>query len=129
MIEKVLNPVLELGGKAVAKVSEIIVKEGAKQGAKIAAHVASYLMVIVIAACLTSNYKDKASAKLNKKHDKETAEKLTKQFQQEIENLKKEIAELKKGKDLAKKEAEERFRNGVIEICKKYGISPDGIVK
>ncbi len=65
MIEKILNPMVEFGGKALIKGGEVLAKEGIKQGAKIAAKIASYLIVSIISACLTSNYKDKVNKKLN----------------------------------------------------------------
>ena len=70
----------------------------------------SYLITI----WLTSRYKDKVHKELLDKHDEETANRLTEQFNIEVEKLKKEIVELKKELNITKEEAESRFREGVI---------------
>lgn len=125
MLEQIMKPVADAGMKVITKGGAFLAKEGVKQGTKIAAVIVSHLIAIIVTMILTSNYKDKAFEELLKKHDKETAEKLTEQFKSEIDALKKEIAKLK----LDKKEMIRRFKEGVENICRKYGIDPKVVLK
>ena len=85
----------------------------------------SYVIVIIITSMLTSKWKDKIFAEFLKKHDKEMAEKLTKQFKSDMDDLKRQIAALK----LDKEETKKRFKEGVITLCEKYGIDPNEVLK
>lgn len=107
------------------KLAEIAAKDGVKNCAKIAGLIMSYVMVAVFASILTSKWKDNVYKEYLKKHDKQTAEKLTKQFKSEVDALKKDIAKLKQEKEQAKKQ----FRDRIIVLCKKYGVSPDLVLK
>lgn len=74
-------------------------EKGAEIGGKIMALMISYLITI----WLTSRYKDNVHKELLDKHDEETANRLTEQFNIEVEKLKKEIMELKKELNITKK--------------------------
>ena len=125
MVEKMLEPVVDAGAKVLAKCGSYLAKESVKHGAKIAARIASYVVTIILTVILTSNWKDKVNDELNKKHDRETAEKLSAQFQTEMDQAKKEIAGLK----LSKKETEKILKEKIRIICEKFGIDPDIIFK
>ena len=129
MIEKIMEPVAKAGAKAAAKCAEVVSKECVEKGAEIAGVIATWAMTMLLSIWLTSRYKDNVHKELLDKHDEETANRLTEQFNIEVEKLKKEIVELKKELNITKEEAESRFREGVISICKKFGISPDSVLK
>lgn len=112
-----------------AKCAEVVSKECVKKGAEIAGVIATWAMTMLLSIWLTSRYKDNVHKELLDKHVEETANRLTEQFNIEVEKLKKEIVELKKELNITKEEAESRFREGVIGICKKFGISPDSVLK
>ena len=118
MIEKIMEPA--------AKCAEVVSKECVKKGAEIAGKIMALMISYLITIWLTSRYKDNVHKELLDKHDEETANRLTEQFNIEV---KKEIMELKKELNITKEEAESRFREGVIGICKKFGISPDSVLK
>ena len=128
MIEKIMEPVAKAGAKAAAKCAEVVSKECVKKGAEIAGVIATWAMTMLLSIWLTSRYKNNVHKELLDKHDEETANRLTEQFNIEVEKLKKEIVEMKK-LNITKEEAESRFREGVISICKKIGISPDSVLK
>ena len=121
MIEKIMEPA--------AKFAEVFSKECVKKGAEIGGKIMALMISYLITIWLTSRYKDNVHKELLDKHDEETANRLTEQFNIEVEKLKKEIMELKKELNITKEEAESRFREGVIGICKKFGISPDSVLK
>lgn len=121
MIEKIMEPA--------AKCAEVVSKECVKKGAEIGGKIMALMISYLITIWLTSRYKDNVHKELLDKHDEETANRLTEQFNIEVEKLKKEIVELKKKLNITKEEAESRFREGVIGICKKFGISPDSVLK
>ena len=121
MIEKIMEPA--------AKCAEVVSKECVKKGAEIAGKIMALMISYLITIWLTSRYKDNVHKELLDKHDEETANRLTEQFNIEVEKLKKEIMEFKKELNITKEEAESRFREGVIGICKKFGISPDSVLK
>ena len=112
-----------------AKCAEVVSKECVKKGAEIAGKIMALMISYLITIWFTSRYKDNVHKELLDKHDEETANRLTEQFNIEVEKLKKEIMELKKELNITKEEAESRFREGVIGICKKFGISPDSVLK
>lgn len=125
MIEKVLEPVVNAGKQMLSKAGGVLANESVKQGAKIGGIIMSHIIVAFLSIMLTSKWKDKVFAEFLKRHDKEMAEKLSEQFKSEMSDLKKQIADLK----LDKEEAKKRFRDGVIALCEKYGIDPNGILK
>lgn len=129
MIEKIIEPVAKAGAKAAAKCAEVVSKECVKKGAEIGGKIMVLMISYLITIWLTSRYKDNVHKELLDKHDEETANRLTEQFNIEVEKLKKEIVELKTELNITKEEAESRFREGVISICKKFGISPDSVLK
>ena len=129
MIEKIMEPVAKAGAKAAAKCAEVVSKECVKKGAEIGGKIMVLMISYLITIWLTSRYKDNVHNELLDKHDEETANRLTEQFNIEVEKLKKEIVELKTELNITKEEAESRFREGVISICKKFGISPDSVLK
>lgn len=106
MNPQILNNALSTIGKAVAK-----------NGPKIA----KYVVVAVIGALIGSKYKDKVYKKLIKKHDKETAERLSKEFDQKLEVIKKEY----KDKDIKLNELKQK----ISDLCREYGIAPKNVVK
>ena len=65
---------------------------------------------------LTSKKKDKVYKELMKKHDAETAERLTKQFQQKYDDLVR-----KYGKAASE---QQKLREAVINLCREFGIDP-----
>ena len=125
MLEKIFEPVAKAGVKVLSEGGKILAKEGVRQGAKIGGIIISHIIAIILTIILTSKYKDKVYKELCKKHDKETAERLTEQFQSEINALKKEIAQLK----IEKKEVEQKLREGIERICRKYEIDPNIVLK
>lgn len=125
MVEKMLEPVVDTGAKVLAKCGSYLAKESVKHGAKIAAKIGSYVVTIILSVILTSNWKDKVNEELNKKHDRETAEKLSSQFKADIDNAQKEISALK----LSKKETEIKLKEKIRIICEKFGIDPNVVLK
>ena len=125
MLEKIFEPVAKAGVKVLSEGGKILAKEGVRQGAKIGGIIISHIIAIILAIIRTSKYKDKVFNELRKKHDKETAERLTEQFQSDINALKKEIAQLK----IEKKEVEQKLREGIERICRKYEIDPNIVLK
>lgn len=111
MNPQILNNALEKMGKALAKNGPIIAKKVG--GAAIAA---------IIAVILTSRYKDKGYKELMKKHDKETAERLSKEWSHKLDALKKEYKD-------EKIKTKEEFKQKVIELCREYGIDPKNVLK
>ena len=96
MIEKIMEPVVKAGAKAAAKCAEVVSKECVKKGAEIGGKIMALMISYLITIWLTLRYKDKVHKELLDKHDEETANRLTEQFNIEVEKLKKEIVELKK---------------------------------
>lgn len=124
MFQIIVQKVTEAGSRMLKKGGEILAKESVKRGAMIAGRIASYVIVIALTSILVSNYKDRVFKSFLKKHDKEMSTKLSTEFQNEINRLKSEIADLK----LKKKESIEKFKAGVENICKKYGIDPNEVL-
>ena len=114
MIEKIMEPA--------AKCAEVVSKECVKKGAEIAGKIMALMISYLITIWLTSRYKDNVHKELLDKHDEETANRLTEQFNIEVEKLKKEIMELKKELNITKEQAAYRFREGVKGIYKNLGI-------
>ena len=125
MIEKLIEPVVDIGKQMFIKAGGIIAKESVRKGAKYGGMFAAFVFSNIFTSVITSKWKDKVFAEFLKKHDKEMTQKLTEQFKSEMNDLKKQIADLK----LDKEETKKRFRDGVIALCEKYGIDPNGILK
>ena len=111
MNPQILNNALDKMGKVLAKYGPIIAKNVG--GAAIAA---------IIAVILTSRYKDRVYKELIKKHDKETAERISKEFNQKLEVIKKEYKD-----EIIK--TKEDFKQKVSDLCREYGINPQNVVK
>jgi hypothetical protein len=125
MIEKVLEPVVNAGRQLLLKAGGVLAKESVRKGAKFGGIFAALVFSNILTSVITSKWKDKVFDEFLKKHDKEMAQKLTEQFKSEMNDLKKQIADLK----LDKEETKKRFRDGVIALCEKFGIDPNGILK
>jgi uncharacterized membrane protein (DUF106 family) len=93
-----------------------------EKGPEIAKKVGSAVVIAVTAIILTSKYWKRVNKELMKKHDKETAERLSKEFNKKLEMLRKEYED----KHIKTKE---EFRQKVSELCREFGIDPKNIVK
>lgn len=122
MIEKFIEPVVKAGGKMIEPVVHKIGSEAIKQGAKVATYVGGLVITAIVSSILTSNYKDKAYKSLSKKHDQDTAERLSKQFDEKLKN------EKKKWKEQNIKD-KETLRQKIRIICNEFGIDPDEVLK
>lgn len=122
MIEKFIEPVVKAGGKMIEPVAHKIGSEAIKHGAKVAAYVGGLVISAIVSSILTSNYKDKAYKSLLKKHDQDTAERLSKQFDEKLKN------EKKKWKEQNIKD-KETLRQKIRIICNEFGIDPDEVLK
>lgn len=122
MIDKIIEPVLKAGSKMIEPVVQRVSTEAFKHGAKIAAYVGGLAISAIVSSILTSNYKDKAYKSLMTKHDKETAEKLTKQFDEKLNS------EKKKWKEQNIKD-KETLRQRIRNICNEFGINPNDVIK
>ena len=129
MIEKIIEPVAKVGVKAVGKCVKAITKEGVRKGAQVAGQLAAMIMTGIFSAWLTSRHKDKVFGEFLKKHDDETARRLSAQFNKELEMLKREITRLREQLQLTKEEAEAILRKRLAEICERYGLSPDDVLE
>lgn len=125
MIEKVFEPVVNAWSQLLLKAGGVLAKESVRKGAKFGGIFAALVFSNILTSVITSKWKDKVFDELLKKHDKEMAQKLTEQFKSEMNDLKKQIADLK----LDKEETKKRFRDGVNALCEKFGIDPNGILK
>lgn len=125
MIEKLLEPVKDAGKQLLIKAGGVLAKESVRKGARYGGIFATIVFSNILTSVITSKWKDKVFAEFLKKHDKELAQKLTEQFKSEMNDLKKQIEDLK----LDKKETKKRFRDGIIALCEKYGIDPNEILK
>ncbi len=125
MIEKLLEPVMDAGKQLLIKAGGVLAKESVRKGARYGGIFATIVFSNILTSVITSKWKDKVFAEFLKKHDKELAQKLTEQFKSEMNDLKKQIADLK----LDKEETKKRFRDGIIALCEKYGIDPNEILK
>jgi hypothetical protein len=85
-----------------------------EKGPEIAKKVGSAVVIAVTAIILTSKYWKRVNKELMKKHDKETAERLSKEFNKKLEMLRKEYEDsiLKQRKNLGK-----RFQNYVENLA------------
>ena len=125
MIEKLLEPVMDAGKQLLIKAGGVLAKESVRKGARYGGIFATIVFSNILTSVITSKWKDKVFAEFLKKHDKELAQKLTEQFKSDMNDLKKQIADLK----LDKEETKKRFRDGIIALCEKYGIDPNEILK
>ena len=125
MIEKLLQPVMDAGKQLLIKAGGVLAKGSVRKGARYGGIFATIVFSNILTSVITSKWKDKVFAEFLKKHDKELAQKLTEQFKSEMNDLKKQIADLK----LDKEETKKRFRDGIIALCEKYGIDPNEILK
>lgn len=125
MIEILLEPVMDAGKQLLIKAGGVLAKESVRKGARYGGIFATIVFSNILTSVITSKWKDKVFAEFLKKHDKELAQKLTEQFKSKMNDLKKQIADLK----LDKEETKKRFRDGIIALCEKYGIDPNEILK
>lgn len=102
-----------------------IAKKSLKQAKKAAPIVGTALSVSIVTAILVHNYDDKIYRELMKKHDRDTAKRMTEQFKKEIEALENEISMANKDKEQAKQMYIEKVR----DLCDKFGVNPDEVLK
>lgn len=72
----------------------------------------------LVASILTSNYKDRAYEELIKKHDRETAKRLSAEFNRKLEELEKRHSD-----------NEKKLRDSIIRLCYEMGIPPSAVLK
>jgi membrane protein insertase Oxa1/YidC/SpoIIIJ len=69
---------------------------------------------IIGGALIIGNIKDKAYQELLKKHDKETAERMAKEFEAKLEQIKEEY-----------KDNEKKMNRKMKRLCKQFGIDSE----
>ena len=69
---------------------------------------------------LTSKKKDKVYKNLMKQHDVDTAERLTKQFQEKYDELIHRYGKTAK--------EQQKLREAIIRLCKEFGIEPNEVL-
>lgn len=75
---------------------------------KIAIATAASVSLIIVTVVLVSKVKDKAHKEFVEKHDIETAERLSKSFNERVDKL--------------QKDSISKFKQGVKDLCKEYQI-------
>lgn len=112
MTEKFIAPVLEVGKN--------VIKACIKNGPKYAKRASAVLIATVFGMYLGSKYQQKLNKEFNKKHDAETAKRLTEECMRKIEEVK---AQCEQQRIADRKEIERRIN----AILRQYGISPDAM--
>lgn len=107
---------LEVGKKTVQPFAKACVKNGPKYAKRATAFVIS----VAFGVYLGSKYQQKLNKEFNKKHDAETAKRLTEECLRKIEEVK---AQCEQQRIADRKEIERRIN----AILRQYGISPDAM--
>lgn len=84
-----------------------------QNGPKILKGIGIFLAGGAAGALTMAAIKDKAYKELKKKHDKETAKRMAKEFNKQLDQIKKEH-----------KENEEKMKKKMIDLCKLFGLDP-----